>query len=183
MKHRDQSSNRAKGDSFTLLFRVPSGFSQPRTLRTRLMESKSTDSLTDRFKLANELARAISCVHAFGFVHKNIRPETILLLRNVESWTESAFLIGFNSFRMASGKTLRKGEIAWERCLYQHPNRIGTSASADYIMQHDIYSLGVCLLEIGLWEPLVTYDDTNMPLPRNGTSLPAFRAPIFGGRW
>jgi hypothetical protein len=25
-------------------------------------------------------------------------------------------------------------------------------------MQHDIYSLGVCLLEIGMWETFVTYD-------------------------
>ncbi|OKO92280.1 hypothetical protein PENSUB_12842 [Penicillium subrubescens] len=176
MKHRHQPSNRAEGDSFTLLFRVPSRFFQPRTLRSRLMKLKPTDSLTDRFNLANELARAVSCVHAFGFVHKNIRPETILLLTNAESCTESAFLIGFDSFRMASGKTLRKGEISWERCLYQHPNRIGNSASEDYIMQHDIYSLGVCLLEIGLWEPLVTYEDENMPLPRNGTSPPALRA-------
>lgn len=180
MKHRHQPSNQAEGDSFTLLFRVPSGFSEPRTLRSRLMELKPTDSLTDRFNLANELARAVSSVHAFGFVHKNIRPETILLLKNIESSTESAFLIGFDSFRMASGRTLRKGEISWERCLYQHPNRIGNSASEDYIMQHDIYSLGVCLLEIGLWEPLVTYEDENMPLPRNGTYPPALRASFLG---
>lgn len=26
-------------------------------------------------------------------------------------------------------------------------------------MQHDVYSLGVCLLEIGLWNSLVDYDD------------------------
>jgi hypothetical protein len=176
MKHRHQHSNRADSDSFTLLFRVPSGFSQPRTLRSRLMDLKPTDSLTDRFKLANELARAVSFVHAFGFVHKNIRPETILLLKNDESLFESAFLIGFDSFRMATGKTLRKGELAWERCLYQHPNRIGSTASEDYIMQHDMYSLGVCLLEIGLWEPLVTYEDKNLALPRNSTHPPAFRA-------
>lgn len=176
MKHRHQHSVRADGDTFTLLFRVPSGFSEPRTLRSRLMDLKPTDSLSDRFKLANELARAVSCVHAFGFVHKNIRPETILLLKNTETSSESAFLIGFDSFRMATGKTLRKGELAWERCLYQPPNRIGSLAAEDFIMQHDIYSLGVCLLEIGLWEPLVTYEDKNMALPRNGTHPPAFRA-------
>lgn len=28
-------------------------------------------------------------------------------------------------------------------------------------MQHDIYSLGVCLLEIGLWKPLVWYPRGN----------------------
>ncbi|CEJ55006.1 hypothetical protein PMG11_01289 [Penicillium brasilianum] len=181
MKHRPQHLNRAYGESFTLLFRVPDGFSQPRTLRSRLMELKPTESLTDRFRLANELARAVSCVHSFGFVHKNIRPETILLLTNTESLSESAFLIGFDSFRMISGKTLRKGELAWERCLYQHPDRIGSSVSEDYIMHHDIYSLGVCLLEIGLWEPLVTYEDTGMPLPRNGTHSPAVRASFLQG--
>lgn len=176
MKHRAQHLNRGYGDTFTLLFRVPDGFFQPRTLRSRLMELKPTESLTDRFRLATELARAVSCVHSFGFVHKNIRPETILLLTNTETLSESAFLIGFDSFRMATGKTLRKGELAWERCLYQHPDRIGSSVSEDYIMHHDIYSLGVCLLEIGLWEPLVTYEDPNMPLPRNGAHPVASRA-------
>lgn len=176
MKHRQQQSTRADGDKFTLLFRVPSGFSQLRTLRSRLMDQKPTDSLPDRFKLANELARAVSCVHAFGFVHKNIRPETILLLSNDESPSESAFLIGFDSFRIATGKTLRIGELAWERCLYEHPSRLMSAASEDFIMQHDIYSLGVCLLEIGLWEPLVIYKNKDMALPRNGARPQALRA-------
>ncbi|KAJ5442984.1 hypothetical protein N7445_004735 [Penicillium cf. griseofulvum] len=101
-----------------------------------------THSLSDRFKLANELTKAVHSIHLFGFVHKNIRPETILLLGSDKSSLGPAFLIGFDSFRMASGKTLRKGEASWERCLYQHPDRIGTVSSKDYIMQHDIYSLG-----------------------------------------
>lgn len=32
-------------------------------------------------------------------------------------------------------------------------------------MQHDIYSLGVCLLEIGLWESLVLYEGDPYPSP------------------
>lgn len=33
-------------------------------------------------------------------------------------------------------------------------------------MQHDIYILGVCLLEIGLWNTFVTYEEeSNIPLP------------------
>lgn len=35
-------------------------------------------------------------------------------------------------------------------------------------MQHDIYSLGVCLLEIGLWEHLVIYKNKDTALPGNG---------------
>lgn len=34
---------------------------------------------------------------------------------------------------------------------------MGEFPAEAYKMQHDIYSLGVCLLEIGLWEPLVKY--------------------------
>lgn len=78
---------------------------------------------------------------------------------------------------MASGRTLRKGEASWERCLYQHPDRIG-SISKDYIMQHDIYSLGVCLLELGLWETFVSYD--RLTLASNDNTPTSARAPILG---
>lgn len=102
----------------------------------------------------------MNSVHLFGFVHKNIRPETILLFPDDGS-IGSAFLVGFDSFRMASGKTLRRGEASWKRDLYQHPDRMGITPTEDYVMQHDIYSLGVCLLEIGLWETFVSYEDNN----------------------
>lgn len=165
--------------AFTFIFRIPSGYSQPRSLRTCLTEMQGTDSLSDRFRLANELARSVSYVHTFGFVHKNIRPETILLLTN-DSSVGSAFLIGFDSFRMAEGKTLRKGDAAWERSLYQHPSRMGLAPTEDYVMQHDIYSLGVCLLELGLWESFVQYDGKMASLPNDGSSLEPTRHSVLG---
>lgn len=39
-------------------------------------------------------------------------------------------------------------------------------------MQHDIYSLGVCLLEIGLWEPFVVYDGEDGQLPQQASIQP-----------
>lgn len=156
---RKSESAKSGRNEFSIIFRLPSTKSEPRTLRSCLINMAYTDSLSDRFILANQLARAVHSVHLFGFVHKNIRPETILLIGNDDLSLGSAFLIGFDSFRMASGKTLRKGEASWERCLYQHPDRIGTVSTRDYIMQHDIYSLGVCLLELGLWDSFVSYPD------------------------
>jgi hypothetical protein len=175
--HRKPGSSQSTPDAFTIIFRMPTKHVQPRTLRACFQEMSHTHSLSDRFKLANELAKAVHSVHLFGFVHKNIRPETILLFGSDESSLGSAFLIGFDSFRMASGKTLRKGEASWERCLYQHPDRIGTVSSKDYIMQHDIYSLGVCLLELGLWESFVSYEAT--PTSNDNASTPT-RASILG---
>jgi hypothetical protein len=45
--------------------------------------------------------------------------------------------------------------------LYQHPKRqlgAGLVAESKYNIGHDIYSLGVCLLEIGLWTSFLTYN-------------------------
>lgn len=69
----------------------------------------------------------------------------------------SAFLLGFDSFRHFNYQTLKVGDDAWERNLYRHPSRQGIQAQEAYIMQHDVYSLGVCLLELGLWESFVDY--------------------------
>ena len=33
------------------------------------------------------------------------------------------------------------------------------NAHDDYVMQHDVYSLGVCLLELGLWESSVEWGE------------------------
>lgn len=45
-------------------------------------------------------------------------------------------------------------------------------------MQHDVYSLGVCLLELGLWESFVRYEgsigDDKVPGVRLGLSLGDF---------
>ncbi|PLB49670.1 hypothetical protein P170DRAFT_437233 [Aspergillus steynii IBT 23096] len=179
VKHSGDDPASRDPTAFTFIFRIPTGYSRPRSLRSCLTEMQGTDSLSDRFSLANELARSVSYVHTFGFVHKNIRPETILLLTN-DSSVGSAFLIGFDSFRMAEGKTLRKGDAAWERSLYQHPSRMGLVPTEDYIMQHDIYSLGVCLLELGLWESFVQYQDKTASLPNDGSSLNPTRHSVLG---
>ncbi|KAL5363913.1 hypothetical protein BJX96DRAFT_156426 [Aspergillus floccosus] len=151
--------------SFTIVFRTPPGLSQPRSLRSCIRDVQKPDSLSDRVRLANELARSVSYVHTFGLVHKNVRPETVLLLNGKESSVGSLFLIGFDTFRKTEGKTSRRGVSAWEQCLYQHSSRTGPIARHDYVMQHDIYSLGVCLLEIGLWTSFVEYDEQGSPRP------------------
>jgi len=51
------------------------------------------------------------------------------------------------------------GDENWEQNVYRHPSRQGMNPEEDYVMQHDIYSLGVCLLEIGLWQSFVAYPE------------------------
>ena len=74
--------------------------------------------------------------------------------------------------REAKGKTSRKGDDDWEKNLYRHPQRQGILLHADYEMRHDIYSLGVCLLEIGLWKSFVDYRaGSDLPLLGSGLDI------------
>jgi hypothetical protein len=145
--------------SFNFVFRVPEGMENPRSLRSILNSTDDNLSLSDRFRVAQQLATSVSYIHTYGFVHKNIRPETVLIFQNQKSPLGPSFLLGFEKFRLEDGKTMRSGDCVREKNLYRHPHRQGLKPEEDYTMQHDTYSLGVCLLEIGLWESFVIYHD------------------------
>lgn len=155
-----------KVTSFNFVFRVPEGMENPRSLRSILKSADVNLSLSDRFRVALQLATSVSYIHTYAFVHKNIRPETVLIFQTQKSPLGASFLLGFEKFRFADGRTMRFGDCVWEKNLYRHPRRQGLKPEEDYTMQHDIYSLGVCLLEIGLWESFVIYhDEDSHPTP------------------
>ncbi|KAL3472587.1 hypothetical protein BJX99DRAFT_272820 [Aspergillus californicus] len=160
-----------QGNQFHLLFEIPAGLSSPQTLR-QLLRDSSKCSLSHRFQQAKQLARSVMFVHAAGFVHKNIRPETILIFQHPTNKLSPSFLIGFERIRKAEGRTDKSGDIQWERNLYRHPFRQGLQPEAIFEMRHDIYSLGVCLLEIGLWKSFVcSEEDGESPAPWSGLNI------------
>jgi hypothetical protein len=146
--------------NFTFFFQIPRHLQGPRSMRGLLLSQECPHSLSDVIRIGRELAKAVSYVHILDFVHKNIRPESILLLQHTGTHDLVAYLVGFQKFRKDGGMTSRLGTSDWEQTLYCHPRRYGKNPEDAYIMQHDIYSLGVCLLEIGLWESFVTYTET-----------------------
>ncbi|KAK3633950.1 hypothetical protein LTR56_015560 [Elasticomyces elasticus] len=151
------SNNGSKLTSFNIVFDTPS-LGVPLTLRSYLM-SHSTYGLTERMDVAKKLATSVSYVHTLGFVHKSIRPENILGFSNFGNNELGAFfLIGFEQIRSVDGITYMRGDDAMEKNLYRHPERQGPHPEEAYNIRHDIYSLGVCLLEIGLWNTFVQYD-------------------------
>lgn len=150
---------------FTLVFRVPPRLGDMRSLRDLLVNTSGPASLSGRFDIARELVKAVNYVHTFGFVHKAIRPESFLASTPDGGHTHSLFLVGFENFRREDGWTQRRGDSAPDRNLYRHPSRQGACPHEDFVMQHDIYSLGVCLLEIGLWQSFFAYG------PQDGTPI------------
>ncbi|OJJ03347.1 hypothetical protein ASPVEDRAFT_42857 [Aspergillus versicolor CBS 583.65] len=152
----------AYGMQFHLLLEIPAGLSSPKTLRRLLLQRPIRKcSLSQRIQLSKQLARSVMFVHTAGFVHKNISPTTDLVFHDDKGNVElgPSFLIGFERIRKAEGRTEKFGDLDWEKNLYRHPLRQGLHPEDIFEMRHDIYSLGVCLLEIALWESFVRFED------------------------
>lgn len=172
MKVKDTVNNTVK--SFDLVFNKPEGLGAPQSLRQSLLSSNGIASLNRRLRIAKELVRSISHVHTFKLVHKNVRPESVLLFEDAASSRCLTGLVGFVGTRCADGPSAMLGDLQWHKNLYRHPSRQGEDAVDSYMIQHDIYSLGVCLLEVGLWESFVSYTDQLDPEP--GLGLDPMRA-------
>jgi hypothetical protein len=133
------------------------------------------------------VAKSVGYVHNFGFVHKNVRPESVLIFILTDGKGISGFLAGFEDFRVDEGWTQRRGDNEPDRNLYRHPSRQGASPRDDYAMQHGIYSLGICLLEIGFWASFIGNseldgtprfsDQLRLPLKIPESQIPRF---LFG---
>ncbi|KAB2570632.1 hypothetical protein DBV05_g10699 [Lasiodiplodia theobromae] len=129
-------------------------------------------SLSQRLRIAYKLAEAVLFLHTAGFLHKNITSSSVVLLQRAfpESGEvapygvfDDAYLMGFDLIREAEASTYKTGtsrrcndhsRSMWDFDIYQHPDRLQGEGSPRYIKTYDVYSLGVLLLEIGLWEPL-----------------------------
>ncbi|KAK8014783.1 hypothetical protein PG990_008079 [Apiospora arundinis] len=121
-----------------------------------------------RFQLARSLSEAVLGVHVQGLVHKSIRTDTILLVarpvpvpeqqqqqQTKKNSSMDVYLTNWHLLRKESDATIMSGGTQWAEDLYRHPRRQGLHVQERYNIGHDIYSLGVCLLEIGLWSLLL----------------------------
>jgi hypothetical protein len=156
---------RKEDQCFDLVYDLPTWCPRPRTLRNALLDKTTATSywVSDRVKLARRLANAVLKVHNVGMVHKNIRPDTILLCEdfgadNGDGHTRklgTTYLVGFGNARNEGPWSPMIGEVSWEKDIYLHPQRQGLVPSQTYSLLHDIYSLGVVLLEVACWQSLV----------------------------
>ncbi|KAJ5380591.1 uncharacterized protein N7496_003019 [Penicillium cataractarum] len=146
-------------------------------------------SLNDRFSMAHSLALTVSNVHASAWVHKNIWSRGILLFLETSSGVSTAglyeqrlstpspgnrivsYLSDWGYARSVKQGTDMRSDFEVEPNLYRHPNRQG-KPTHQFSRLHDIYALGVVLLEIGLWVTLSRLMEAKIREAENSGRLP-----------
>ncbi|KAI4265751.1 MAG: hypothetical protein L6R38_009197 [Xanthoria sp. 2 TBL-2021] len=149
-----------------LVFRFPEKHDDPTSLRGLLLQADKSFPLNARLNIAQMLARSCMFLHDCQFVHKSLRPENIVCFSTQGKYPDKPYMIGLDRFRQIDARSMRSNDDLWYKDIYRHPSRQGIRPEKDYIMQHDIYSLGVCLLEIGLWRSFLEWEDgSDSPSP------------------
>jgi hypothetical protein len=129
-------------------------------------------ALDERLTAAGTIAIALYSLHSYNWVHEGLRSSNIVMLAEDDEYAGDPprpprlgrpFLLGFDGARSNTGmisiggvEPIDTDESRFAENLYRHPDRQGETSEdrLRYQMCHDQYSLGVVLLEIGLWMPL-----------------------------
>jgi hypothetical protein len=123
-----------------------------------------------RFDMARDLLKSVILLHASGWLHKNIRPDSVIFFPGnrqppVRTWIDftKVHLMGYGYSRPYAAGAPGYGiygdvdDIQTRKSIkldmYQHPDKRADSATR-YLHANDLYSLGLVFLEIGLWQPL-----------------------------
>ncbi len=137
------------GEREWLVFYVMTYVEGP-TLREYLAKHQKL-SLAEAVQLAGDLLGALDHAHAHGIIHRNVKPENVVLS------PEGAVLLDFGIARAvsASGKDrLTRSGIAVGTSTYMSPEQISALQEIDH--RSDIYSLGCVLFESLTGQPPFT---------------------------
>ncbi|KAH8598636.1 hypothetical protein B0O99DRAFT_684025 [Bisporella sp. PMI_857] len=152
----------AANSRFGILYSIDRGSGEFATLDT-LIATAPQHPINKRFEIARRVTAAVVFTHGVGWVHKAIRTRKVLLFPfpgssvkdpDFSSKLGDAYVSGFEDARTMSGKSNLKESESWQSRLYKHPERQEATANTYFSTTHDIYSLGVVLLEIALWKQL-----------------------------
>ncbi|KAF4632468.1 hypothetical protein G7Y89_g5657 [Cudoniella acicularis] len=137
------------------------------------IEDSALPNLGDKFELAKSLVVSILRLHDCGWIHGAFRSSNIIFFPSSSSNNEQEdcspqnglkhpYITGFTYSRPTdpSSSTLEYSQTHFSHDLYRHPD-VAQFASRKILrsgnererfqMKHDLYSLGIVLLEIGLW--------------------------------
>lgn len=157
----DDTSNGRYG----MVYLIPLESENNSTLQnlSTLIISTPAPDLDVRFRLAHTIAVALWSCHSLDWLHKTLCPRNILFFdgHNISEASGSSlsqpYLAGFDSSRPdhLEEMSIAPKNLMGEE-LYRHPSSLGTQREK-YRKAFDVYSLGLLLLEIGMWKGLQEY--------------------------
>jgi hypothetical protein len=107
--------------------------------------------LPQRFRVAQSIAKSLNALHADNWVHKSFRSRSIVFFHSDDGiLTVKPYLVDFEFSRSTNSATSWTYDDDVEKNLYRHPLR-QRPPQKSFNQSHDLYALGVVLLEIGLW--------------------------------
>ncbi|KAM0335463.1 hypothetical protein ACHAQA_000511 [Verticillium albo-atrum] len=167
---------RASTSKFLILYRPPEQadpIKQPRTLLCLLPRHPNAPkrpqkmpilpSLEERYSLAKQLAEGLLRLHSISWLHKCFNSNNVLFFQGPDGlMVSNPVLVGFGLGRTSdkSSETIDVRQVGSQFDLYQHPE-LRADAHKRYEKRHDIYSLGLVLFEIGIWQSIYYFKKEN----------------------
>ncbi|KAJ4245101.1 hypothetical protein NW757_010111 [Fusarium falciforme] len=123
--------------------------------------------LNQRIALAKSIVMAVFVLHSASLVHKQIRPDNVVIFENSPLPTGTQrdtterqrysyvlgkpFLVGFDNVRNVDAASLLLPVEDWKKNIYLSPRRQRLQQVDEFQMEDDMYSVGVVLIEIAFW--------------------------------
>ena len=152
--------DQADRDRYALVFEYPDGYlrEQPLSLWDLITQGGGIASarvLEARFAMAKQLVMCVARFHADEWVHESICSHSVLVFKDSSSryLFKEPYLVNFEHSRPSGAPTVLTSSTMTKsgREHYQHPAR-RSQEPVRFQKEHDLFSLGVVLLEIGLWQ-------------------------------
>ncbi|KAI3320906.1 prion-inhibition and propagation-domain-containing protein [Xylariaceae sp. AK1471] len=150
-----------------MVFELPHNSSSKTTFTTlrQLLTIWPKPPLSKRLRLCSTLAQCLSSFHAVDWLHKGLQSDNIIFF-GTERDDEGdlahfdlamPYVTGFDLSRPRDRAELTE-ELVFDPLsdIYRHPHAQFGEARTSYRRSYDIYSFGVVLVEISLWNPIET---------------------------
>ncbi|KAI1391627.1 uncharacterized protein F4822DRAFT_427483 [Hypoxylon trugodes] len=142
---------------YVFTFETPTGLDgstyETLTRIIRTTKGRERPSINQRIKIASLLAKAVHKWHLLACSHRGISSPNVIFFRTQDGRLDYSkpFLHGFDFARSDSDSSPSNADDDMRLDIYRHPDNQG-SLTKGYQKKHDFYSLGVVLLELGLWQ-------------------------------
>jgi serine/threonine protein kinase len=161
-----------KESRYGLIYKAPAASSNCTLHQLVSSPDLKTPDLDERVRLAQTLAVALWSLHSLDWLHKSLCSSNILFFPSPFSPNtagtkttttvadiSSPVLVGFDTSRpdLDTDMSVSSKHPSSVTSLHRHPESLSPSRRRPYCKSFDIYSLGLVLLEIGLWKVLQTY--------------------------